>query len=153
MLLLVPYRKTPMHSRGVQVLSLSLCSIAFAPVRQTPSAPPQNIVQQGDVALLAHEALSNPGAPRMLAKLCASAPKRLSGSADAARAVEWAKETMLAIGLENVRAEACIVPHWERGIEKFSLASSGEILPVCALGGSPPTVAGGVEAEIGRAHV
>ncbi|MEO6709293.1 MAG: M20/M25/M40 family metallo-hydrolase [Planctomycetota bacterium] len=105
------------------------------------------------VEALAREALGNPGAPGMLAKLCATAPKRLSGSADAARAVEWGRQTMVSIGLENVKLEPCMVPHWERGtVERLTLVGSGktetENLRICALGGSPPTATGGVEAEV-----
>ncbi len=142
-----------MHLHNVSLATLTLVSLVLAPVRQTPSATKHDDAQPGNIGALAREALGNPGAPRMLAKLCATAPKRLSGSAGAAAAVDWARQTMLSIGLENVHLEACMVPHWERGTQEHltivaSAKAAGENLHVCALGGSPPTAKGGIEAEV-----
>jgi hypothetical protein len=97
--------------------------------------------------------LASPQAPALLAELCARAPHRLAGSAGAARAVEWGREAMLRIGLENVRLEPCTVPRWERGEPEELLvvepaAHAGERLPVLALGGSVATHPGGIEAEV-----
>src|SRR6185436_14714139 len=63
------------------------------------------------------------------------------------------KNAMQGIGLENVKLEPCMVPHWERGtIERLTISDTGREpaprLNICALGGSPPTVAGGLEAEV-----
>ncbi|HUR29401.1 MAG TPA: M20/M25/M40 family metallo-hydrolase [Planctomycetota bacterium] len=139
--------RTVTHCSSLAALAL----VSWLSVQQAQSPKATPAPRQGDVAELARVALSTPGAPEMLAQLCASAPKRLSGSADAARAVEWGRQTMLAMGLENVRLEPCTVPHWERGaIERLVVQGkpSGESLRICALGGSPPTAKGGVEAEV-----
>ena len=98
-------------------------------------------------------ALSEGRAYEMLVELCERAPHRLSGSEGAAAAVEWARETMIAQGLENVRLEPCTVPRWERGApEELSFAGpaelAGERLPILALGGSIATPAAGVEGEL-----
>jgi hypothetical protein len=76
---------------------------------------------------------------------------RLSGSDGAAEAVRWAVAQFQAAGVA-VRTEKVKAPHWIRGEER------GEVLPgpghhrwslaLTALGGSPPTPAGGVEAEV-----
>ncbi|MCB1052865.1 MAG: M28 family peptidase [Acidobacteria bacterium] len=98
-----------------------------------------NLVQS-----LKNEALANQPTFNSLTELCRVAPKRLSGSAGAEIAVQWAKAEMKALGLENVRLEAVQVPHWERGpVEalRFQDAKLAETfpLPVTALGGSVGT--------------
>jgi hypothetical protein len=97
--------------------------------------------------------LADPRAYALLSELCARAPERLAGSDGAARAVEWAHEAMLRLGLENVRLEPCQVPRWERGdVEELLVvepsARAGERLPILALGGSVSTPAGGLEGEV-----
>src|SRR5262245_6624042 len=97
--------------------------------------------------------LADPQAYALLSELCTRAPGRLSGSDAAARAIEWAHETMLRLGLENVRLEPCQVPRWERGdVQDLVVveppAHAGERLPILALGGSVATPAGGLQAEV-----
>jgi len=89
----------------------------------------------------------------MLRELTATAPARLTGSANAQRAVEWGLATMRRIGLSNVRAEPVMVPHWVRGsAERCELLGDDgatlEDLQILALGGSDATQDGGVEADV-----
>ncbi len=91
----------------------------------------------------------------LLSELCATAPHRLSGSEGAKKAVEWGRRTLESSGLERVRLEPVMVPHWVRGsVEEASmiLAGRGSIervpLHVCALGGSVGTPAEGITAEV-----
>ena len=89
----------------------------------------------------------------MLTELCSTAGARLSGSPAAEKAVAWAKRTMEAAGLERVRLEPVMVPHWVRGsVEEATLikAASAEVIPlkVCALGGSIGTPADGLKAGV-----
>ncbi|TAJ02149.1 MAG: M28 family peptidase [Planctomycetota bacterium] len=89
----------------------------------------------------------------ILADLCATAPKRMSGSAGYATAVEWGRQQMLALGFANVRLEPCMVPHWERGArEELSIAApgafAGEKLAVLALGGSVATAPTGLVGRV-----
>jgi len=76
---------------------------------------------------------------------------RLSGSEGAAEAVRWAVGKFQALGL-RVRTEPVKVPRWVRGEERGEvLAGPGHHawpLALTALGGSAPTPAGGVEAEV-----
>jgi hypothetical protein len=104
------------------------------------------------VARIFDAALCDQGAHALLTELCAIAPRRLSGSEDAARAVAWAEAAMRAAGLDDVHLEPVRVPHWERGpVETLHLVGgAAEPLAICALGGSVATPAGGLEAEVFR---
>ena len=99
------------------------------------------------------EAMARGQAYGKLRELCRVAPHRLSGSAGAEAAVAWAKRAMEADGLENVRLEPCLVPHWERGtVEELVITApesvAGEVLPILALGGSVPTPEAGTEGRL-----
>lgn len=79
---------------------------------------------------------------------------RLSGSPQAARAVEYVADEMRKQGFE-VRLQKCMVPRWVRGEERASVvdfpgmaASSTQKLTVAALGGSVATPPEGLTAEI-----
>lgn len=91
-----------------------------------------------------------------LAELTTKIGNRLSGSENAAKAVEWMKKKMEEFGLENVHLEPCMVPHWVRGpVEEASIAlPGGKRMPVAitALGGSIATPPGGITAEVVEVH-
>lgn len=75
---------------------------------------------------------------------------RLSGSASAQKAVDWAKNTLDTIGIDTVYLQPCMVPRWERGAKETahfvkSKAQKNNALHILALGGSP---AGEVTAEV-----
>jgi Zn-dependent M28 family amino/carboxypeptidase len=72
----------------------------------------------------------------------------LSGSPGSADAVAWGLRTMQELGLQNVRAEPCLVPHWERSVETATLVGDPAPLRITALGGSIGTAADGLEAEV-----
>ena len=77
---------------------------------------------------------------------------RLSGSFNAQRAVEWAKEELESLGLDSVWLQPVMVPKWVRGtFEYASIESSpGNTInvPVCALGGSVATPSSGISANV-----
>jgi len=105
------------------------------------------------VTALLQEGLARGQAYDKLAALCRVAPHRLSGSPGAAAAVEWARQQMLADGLQNVRLVPCMVPHWERGqVAELRVVepaeAAGERLSILALGGSIATPPGGQAAEV-----
>lgn len=99
------------------------------------------------------EALSNGKSYDNLRVLCKTVGGRLSGSEQAAKAVEWAKKTMEDAGFDKVYLQEVMVPHWVRG-EKESAHISGsnsvgnKILNVCALGGSVATDTNGITAAV-----
>ena len=94
------------------------------------------------------EATSNTAAWTRLAELTDMFPARLSGSANLQRAIEWVADQMKRDGLENVRLEKVMVPHWIRGDESAEIVEpfQGQLV-IAALGGSVGTPADGVRAE------
>lgn len=74
---------------------------------------------------------------------------RLSGSPGDKLAVAWGVRTMKELGLQNVRAEKVMVPHWERGAESGRIVSpTAHSLVLTALGGSVATKGKGIEADV-----
>jgi len=77
---------------------------------------------------------------------------RLSGSPEAAMAVEWARQVMDTLGLDSVWLQPVMVPHWVRGEKEeaavFSRLSGRKKVNICALGGSVATQSGGIRAPI-----
>ncbi len=77
---------------------------------------------------------------------------RLSGSFNARRAVEWAKEELELLELDSVWLQPVMVPKWVRGtFEYASIESSpGNTInvPICALGGSVATPSSGISANV-----
>lgn len=72
---------------------------------------------------------------------------RLSGSANAAKAVKWTTEQFRAWGIP-VRNEPVMVPHWVRGVETAKLVSHDQPLVLTTLGGSIATPAAGITADV-----
>ena len=74
---------------------------------------------------------------------------RLSGSPALERAIDWMLAEMKKSGLDNVRGEPAMVPHWVRGRESAALVQPRAAnLPMIGLGGSVATPAGGITAEV-----
>ncbi|MFQ5630171.1 MAG: M28 family peptidase, partial [bacterium] len=99
------------------------------------------------------EALANGQAYSMLRELALEIGTRLSGSPQAAAAVEWGRQTMQKHAFENVHLQEIMVPHWVRGsVEKATIINSPIVgtlkLTVCALGGSISTPELGITAEV-----
>jgi carboxypeptidase Q len=73
---------------------------------------------------------------------------RLSGSKSLERAIAWAIAEMKSDGLDNVRAEKVMVPHWVRGEESLEMTSPGSLkLALLGLGNSVGTPVAGITAE------
>lgn len=76
---------------------------------------------------------------------------RISGSPQAEKAVQWAKQAMIAAGADTVFLQPCMVPHWVRGKKEVCIVSAkgiSEKLNICALGSSVGTPAGGTTAKV-----
>jgi carboxypeptidase Q len=74
---------------------------------------------------------------------------RLSGSQNLERAIAWAISEMKKDGLDNVRAEKVMVPHWVRGDESLEITSPVSTkLTMLGLGNSIGTPADGVTGEV-----
>jgi carboxypeptidase Q len=84
-----------------------------------------------------------------IAELTDTFGNRLSGSEALERAIDWTLAKMRADGLENVRGEPVMVPHWVRGAESAELVSPRrKPLAMLGLGGSVGTPAGGITAPV-----
>jgi carboxypeptidase Q len=93
-------------------------------------------------------ALTNDKAYTRLGYLTDRIGNRLSGSANLERAITWALAEMKSDGLENVRAEKVMVPHWVRGAESLEiLAPVSTKLSLLGLGNSIATPAEGITAD------
>ena len=74
---------------------------------------------------------------------------RFSGSENLELALDWITENMELDGLDNVRAEPVMVPHWVRGDESLQLLVPRRLkLPMLGLGGSIGTPPEGIRAEV-----
>ena len=114
-------------------------------------APIVNTDYQATAEKITRYGLKENYAYSILGKLTRIGP-RLTGSPQAAAAVELMRQEMLDLGLDNVHLEPTVVGRWVRGeVEEGGLVSSllGTIpLSICALGGSIATPEEGVQAGV-----
>ncbi len=77
---------------------------------------------------------------------------RLSGSLNAKRAIQWSKEELDLLKIDNVYLQPVMVPKWVRGTFEYARIITGPgktiNVPICALGGSISTPNLGIEAEV-----
>jgi len=66
------------------------------------------------------EALEKGESYEMLRQLTKNIGGRLSGSPEAAAAVEWSRQTMIDYGFDNVFLQEVMVPHWVRGKKEIA---------------------------------
>lgn len=93
-------------------------------------------------------ALTSDTAYRRLAWLTDRIGHRLSGSENLERAIAWAVSEMKRDGLDNVRPEKVMVPHWVRGEESLELLEpASRKLNMLGLGNSIGTPPEGITAE------
>jgi hypothetical protein len=80
---------------------------------------------------------------------------RLSGSVQAAKAVNYTFEKLKSYGFDTVYLQEVMVPHWERGAKEEAFIVNGKEriqVSVCALGNSVATPQEGIEAEVIEMH-
>jgi carboxypeptidase Q len=84
-----------------------------------------------------------------LEELTTEVGPRLAGSAQEARAREWAVARLESLGFERVRVEPFTIPGWERGSETaYVVDPFPQPLAVTALGGSVATPKGGITGKV-----
>lgn len=124
---------------------LSLCLALFG-IAQTDRPDYRDLKEK-----ITRRGLEDLSAFAVLEKLTRIGP-RLTGSPRAAAAVEFMRQEMQELGLDNVHLEPTVVGRWVRGdIEEGRLASSrlGTIpLSISALGGSVATPEKGISAQV-----
>lgn len=124
---------------------LAGCATSPAPAPPAPAPP----APDPTVAVILDAALADSSAYGLMEELCTEVGHRLSGSPGYARAVAWALARLSEGGLDAVRAEPVLSPHWVRGEESCTLLEPFEDrLSMIGLGGSIGTPPGGIEAEV-----
>jgi len=138
--------------------ALALASSANAQQQPTPPAPasapavaPISAEQQRTVERLRAAALESDLAWNIVEDLVTEVGPRLAGSEAEARARDWAVRILREHRFGNVRVEPFTIPYWGAVREEaMVVAPTSQRLVVAALGGSPSTPAGGLEAEVVR---
>src|SRR5256884_1355516 len=147
------------------LLSLFLCALRVD-AQQTPMASPNLNASPSptpvvfspqtlaDLKRLEEAALNSDYAYKQVAHLANNIGPRLSGSAQAAKSVQYIASELKALGCE-VQLERVMVPHWIRGEETAALVqfpgqaeNTTQKIVLCALGASVATPADGIIAEV-----
>ena len=122
----------------------------------SPSATPRVFSSQtlSELKQLRQAALNSGYAYRQVAHLANNIGPRLSGSAQATKAVEYVANELKGIGCK-VQLEKVMVPHWVRGEETAALVqfpgqapNTRQKIVLCALGESVATPPDGIEADV-----
>lgn len=132
--------------RRFPILVCSALALAAA-----PAAAQQQAVAalRPDADRLIDAALADTAAWERLTWLVDRFGNRFSGSAALEQAHDWMLAEMERDGLENVRGERVMVPHWVRGEESATLVEPRrQDLPMLGLGGSVATPPEGITAEV-----
>ncbi len=101
------------------------------------------------------EALVNGQCYQNLHYLCKNIGQRISGSANAQKAVEWGEKLMKSYGFDKVFLQECMVPHWVRGAKEQGFIIEGTKktpVAIAALGMSVATPAAGLTADVVELH-
>jgi carboxypeptidase Q len=122
----------------------------------TPTATPPvfSLQTMADLKRLQQAALDSDYAYRQVGHLANNIGPRLTGSAQAGKAVEYVAGELKALGCE-VQLEKVMVPHWVRGEETALLVqfpgqaqNTTQKIVLCALGASVATSPEGITAEV-----
>ena len=117
--------------------------------QKTGTAPRFTEQQLQSAAKLRDMALTDNVSYALLESLTTEVDARMAGSAADARAVAWAEAKFKALGFDKVWKEPVTFPTWKRGIERAEISAPfPHVLTVTALGGSVPTPANGIKAEL-----
>ena len=161
----MPGSRDGLRARCLLILLLFACTgrmfaqqtpaVVSSPNGSPSSTPPVFSPQTlSELKQLQKAALESNYAYRQVAYLANNIGQRLSGSAQAAKAVEYVAAELKAIGCE-VHLEKVMVPHWVRGEETAALVqfpgqapNTTQKIVLCALGGSVATPKEGIEAEV-----
>lgn len=140
----------------MRYLLLLICFSLLASQNPPPSPPPPLPAPtvsidnyRATAGRIIGAALVSDHAYKRLAHLTDHIGHRLSGSKNLERAIAWALAEMKRDGLDNVRGEKVMVPHWVRGEESLEMITPQPVkLAMLGLGNSVGTPADGITAEI-----
>lgn len=108
-------------------------------------------IDSTNIKTLFNSALTESKSYEWLRDLTQKVGGRLSGSPQAAKAVEWGAKLMTEVGLDSVWLQPVMVPHWIRGekeIATYTTNGEQKNVPICALGFSIATPKEGLLAEV-----
>ncbi len=130
---------SPLARGAIVAVLLSACTVGS---RRAPTAPPAPAIEV--TAAAARIATVSERAPaaawERLAELADGIGNRITGSAALERALAWATARMRDDGLDDVRLEPVMVPHWVRGKEHATIVRPvARPMALLALGGSVGT--------------
>ena len=126
------------------ILYLLTLAVSFTVSGQTPAPTPVLYSDKtlAEMKRIQQAAVASDYAYREVGYLANNIGPRLSGTAQAERAVQYVAEEMRKLGLA-VRLQPCMVPHWVRGAERGELiewdgmaAGTTQKVVLTALGGS-----------------
>jgi carboxypeptidase Q len=127
------------------VIAALACVTASSASGQTPIADKYRATSERIITA----AMADSSAWNRLAEMTDKFGNRLSGSESLERTIDWILVQMKSDGLENVRGEKVMVPHWVRGEESASLVSPRAApLHMIGLGRSVATPAAGITAPV-----
>jgi hypothetical protein len=133
-------------------LAMSVAMAAPASAQQGPAADVAAIPHQMQRTIdrLTAAALESDHAYELVESLVTEVGPRLAGSDAEARARDWAVAMLRESGFSNVRVEPFTMPYWDATREEAYIVAQGDErrMVAAALGGSPSTPAGGIEAQI-----
>jgi carboxypeptidase Q len=142
------YAGEPVHGRTP---SASVSTESPSPTATPVVFSPQTL---SDLKRLQQAALTSDYAYKQVAHLADNIGQRLSGSPEAAKAVDYVASELKALGCA-VTLEKVMVPHWVRGEETAALVqfpgmaeNTTQKIVLCALGGSVATPPEGITADV-----
>jgi carboxypeptidase Q len=134
-----------------------VCQSAAVPAQRRQQPAPPSVLDKTameDLRRIEQASLASDFAFKQVEHLSYNIGPRLSGSLQAAKAVEYVSGEMRKLGLD-VRLEKVMVPHWVRGVESGALTEWPGMAPgttqkvvLAALGGSVATPDEGITAEV-----
>ncbi len=132
--------------RNVVVAAAALVTMP-AMAQQNYKTDSATIKNMYDNALTSYESYEN------LRYLTKNIGARLSGSPQAAAAVEWSRQVMEKMGLDRVYLQEVMVPYWVRGDKEIGRIINSKLVGsqdvnILALGGSVGTGENGLSAEV-----
>jgi len=136
-------------------LLFGVCLLSFAGIRaqSTVAIPAEYQEDARFIRRIYDDVLTQSSSYDWLYYLTKRIGARLSGTPEAAAAVEYTRQMMDTLRLDEVRLEPCMVPHWQRGTyEEVRIVHSNKVgsldLRAVSLGGSLGTGPMGITAEV-----
>ena len=128
------------------------CAVVVLLAWSVSQVSAESIFSESDIATagqLRLQGLETDLAYEVTADLTTRIGHRLAGSPNDARGVAWAIDQLESLGFDRVWTEPVTFPNWTRKFERVSIRAPFEQeLVSIALGFSPATPAGGIEAEV-----